>query len=266
MIDDWQHLTSPELAERTGPDVLAVMALGAIEQHGPHLPLSTDLDIAMGLQAAALARLDTDLKVLVLPPMALGASQEHAGFAGTLSLTSEQMSAQLRALGASLAAAGMRRLVLINAHGGNIGWLGPAALDLRVRYGMLVVKANYMLLRPPAHVLAAEELRHGLHGGQAETAMMLHLHPERVRSGRLDHFRSCAEELPDTALLGPEGEAAWAWRAEDLNPQGVVGDARGASAEMGRDLVDYYADRLARIMREAAGMNLDGFAAESTIF
>ncbi|TVS11079.1 MAG: creatininase family protein [Wenzhouxiangella sp.] len=263
MISCWQHLTSPELAELAGADALAVMALGAIEQHGPHLPLSTDLDIATGLQTAALARLDGGLNVVVLPPMALGASQEHAGFAGTLSLPPEQMSAQLISLGAGLARAGLRRLVLINAHGGNIGWLGPAALELRARHGMLVVKANYMLMRAPDHLLAADELRHGLHGGQAETAMMLHLHPERVRSDRLECFPSCAEMLPDSAVLGPEGEAAWAWLAEDLNPQGVVGDARGASAEIGRELVDYYAARLARVLTEAAQMDISGFESRS---
>ena len=94
MIRHWQHLTSPELAELAGPDGLAVMVLGAIEQHGPHLPLSTDLDIANGLLTHALADLDPALEVFVLPPLALGASDEHGSFVGTLSLSAAQMSAQ----------------------------------------------------------------------------------------------------------------------------------------------------------------------------
>lgn len=259
MIHYWQHLSAPELAERAGPEGLAVLALGAIEQHGPHLPLSTDLDIACGLQAAALARLDEALEVFVLPALALGASAEHAGFAGTLSLTPAQMSKQLLAIGRGLDRAGLRRLVLLNAHGGNIGWLGPAALRLRRRFGMLVVKANYMRFPAPANLIGAEELRHGLHGGLAETAMMLHLHPDRVRSDYLQRFVSSAEALPRDALLGPEGQASYAWLAEDLNPAGVVGDAASASAELGARLVDFYAQRLAGVISEAARMDPAGF-------
>jgi creatinine amidohydrolase len=263
MIHQWQHLTAPELAERVRADAVAVLALGAIEQHGPHLPLSTDLDIACGLQAAALESLDASLEVFVLPPLALGASDEHAGFAGTLSLRAEQMSAQLLAIGEGLHRAGLRRLVVLNAHGGNIGWLGPAALALRRRFGMLVVKAHYMQFAAPAHLLGADELRHGLHGGQAETAMMLYLHPDRVRSGQLQRFVSVAEDLPENSVLGPEGQAAWAWLAEDLNPAGVVGDAGAASAELGRQLIEYYAGRLTQVISEAAGLDLSGFAAAS---
>lgn len=264
MIHHWQHLTAPELAGRVRADGVALLALGAIEQHGPHLPLSTDLDIACGLQAAALAHLDASLEVFVLPPLALGASDEHTGFAGTLSLSARQMEAQVMAIGEGLHRAGLRRLVVLNAHGGNIGWLGPAALALRRRFGMLVVKANYMQFDPPAHLLDADELRHGLRGGQAETAMMLHLHPERVRRAHLQRFASVGESVPDDGVLGPEGQAAWAWLAEDLNPAGVVGNAAAATAEQGRQLIEHYALRLARVIGEAAGQDLRGFEPRPT--
>jgi len=256
MIHRWQDLTSPELAEYASPDAVAVMALGAVEQHGPHLPLSTDLDIATGLLERALERLDRELEVFVLPAQALGASDEHAGFVGTLSLSAGQMGDQLARVGAAVSGAGIRRLILINAHGGNIGWLGPAALNLRRRFEMLVIKASYMTFRTPEHLLSAEELRVGLHGGQAETAMMLHLHPERVRIDRLQHFLSSAAAAPADALLGPEAEAAWAWCAEDLNPDGVVGNAAAADAELGRELVDFYVAKLADVLRETAAARL----------
>ncbi len=259
MIHYWQHLSAPELAELADEDGVALLALGAIEQHGPHLPLSTDLDIACGLQTAALARLDPALEVFVLPPLALGASEEHTGFAGTLSLTAGQFSAQIQAIGEGLNRVGLRRLVIVNAHGGNIGWLGPTAVSLRRRLGMLVVKANYMLFEAPAHLLGADELSHGLHGGQAETAMMLYLHPELVRSDRLEKFDSVAESLPANAMLGPEGQAAWAWMAEDLNSAGVVGDAAAATPALGQELIDYYADRLAGVISETAAMDLTRF-------
>lgn len=256
MIHRWHHLTSPELAERAGPDALAVMVLGAIEQHGPHLPLSTDLDIASGLLEQALIALEPSLDVFVLPPLALGASDEHAGFAGTLSLSAGQMSRQLQRIGAAVTGAGIRRLILVNGHGGNIGWLGPAALKLRRRHEMLVVKASYMRFRAPAQLLGAEELRRGLHGGQAETAMMMHLHPERVRDAKLRRFPCFASDPVADAVLGPEAEAAWAWLAEDLNPQGVVGDAAAADPILGRQLVDFYADKLVQVLRQAASTRL----------
>lgn len=256
MIHHWQHLTSPELAELAGPDAVAVMALGAIEQHGPHLPLSTDLDIACGLLGHALDGLDPALDLFVLPPLALGASEEHASFAGTLSLSATQMSAQLQQLGAALARVGLRRLVLVNAHGGNIGWLGPAALALRKRHDLLVVKASYMGFRAPPQLIGARELRLGLHGGQAETAMMLYLHPDRVRSDRCQDFESAAARLPDGAVLGPEGEAAWAWLAEDLNPHGVVGQAATATAGQGQALVEFYAGKLRQVIVETAATRL----------
>ncbi|MFP4208285.1 MAG: creatininase family protein [Wenzhouxiangella sp.] len=263
MIYRWQHLTSPELAALAGPDALAVLVLGAIEQHGPHLPLSTDLDIATGLLEQALVRLEDGPDVFVLPALALGASDEHAGFAGTLALSAEQMAAQLERIGAAVARTGLRRLVLVNGHGGNIGWMGSAALRLRRRHEMLVVKASYMSFRAPSHLLGAEELRLGLHGGQAETSMMMFLQPEQVRVGRLENFSSCAGELAPDAMLGPEGEAAWAWLAEDLNGRGVVGDAASADAELGRQLVDFYAGKLARVMREAATTRLAGLSHRS---
>ncbi|MEE4637986.1 MAG: creatininase family protein [Wenzhouxiangella sp.] len=256
MIHYWQHLTSPELSERAGPDALAVMVLGAIEQHGPHLPLSTDLDIATGLMERALAALDDGPDVLVLPALALGASDEHAGFAGTLSLSAGQMSRQLERLGAAVAGVGIRRLILVNGHGGNIGWLGASALTLRRRYEMLVVKASYMAFQAPTHLLGADELRLGLHGGQAETAMMMHLHPERVRTAQLENFTSCAGGSEPDAALGPEAEAAWAWLAEDLNGRGVVGNAARADAALGEKLVEFYAARLTQVLREAATTRL----------
>lgn len=252
MIYRWEHLSSPELVELASPDAIAILALGAIEQHGPHLPLSTDLDIVTGLLDRALDDLETPQPVFVLPAMALGASDEHRDFAGTLSLSASQMSEALARIGGAVTAAGIRRLVLVNGHGGNIGWMGPAALDLRRRHGMLVVKASYMQFSAPQDLLGAEELRLGLHGGQAETAMMMHLHPARVRSAKVAKFESVAERLPIDAVLGPEAEASWAWLAQDLNLQGVVGRADLATASLGQRLVDFYGKKLAGVLRETA--------------
>lgn len=255
MIYDWSTLTAPELAELAAQDALAVLALGAIEQHGPHLPLGTDLIIAEGLLAAARNRLQPTRPVLVLPALAIGASEEHEHFAGTLSFSPQHAAGAISAVGERVCSAGVERLVLLNAHGGNHAVMNSAALDLRRRLAMLVVKASYMLMDPPAGVLAAAELRDGLHGGQAETAMMLALAPDHVRMDLARTFESTAARSAE-ALLGPEGPASWAWLAEDLNPAGVVGRADQATIEQGRILIDHYATQLADVIAAAASMSM----------
>lgn len=263
---DWQDLTSRELAERIAADRIgesvAVLPLAAIEQHGGHLPLSTDLDIGLGLLAAARARLPDGFPLFVLPVLAVGASEEHTAFPGTLSLPPEVAIAVIEAHGDALARAGVRRLVLFNSHGGNKPVMDLAALTLRRRWGMLVIKAHYTRFAPPAVGLPAEELRHGLHGGALETALMLQLAPHKVRREALDHPPSRGEAMAGRGeLLGPEGEAAFAWMAEDLHPGGVVGNARLADAALGERLVGHYAERLARLLEEARALDIDGFQA-----
>nr|CDQ33325.1 Creatinine amidohydrolase [Virgibacillus halodenitrificans] len=254
---DWASLSSPELARHVGPESVALLPLGAIEQHGAHLPLSTDVDIADGLVAAARTRVARDLELLVLPTVAVGASMEHGDFAGTLSLTPEIAIAHLVEIGASVARAGVRRLVLFNSHGGNKAVVDLAALKLRERHGLLVVKANYFRFAPPDDALPAEELRHGLHGGALETAMMMHLAPHKVRQAELDEAVSLGahQERAGRTLL-PEGDAGFAWMAQDLHPSGVVGNATLATPILGKRLVAHFAGRLASVIEEARCFDL----------
>lgn len=247
MMYRWDELTSPELAALAERRPVAAVVLGAVEQHGPHLPLGTDSFIGEGLLAAAAQRLAEDFLLLALPTLAIGASTEHKGFPGTLALSAIQMQRQIAAIGDGLSRTGVTRLVLVNAHGGNIGWMDDAALELRRCHAMLVVKASYMRFQAPADLLGADELRNGLHGGLAETAMMRHLAPALVRMDRAEHF---VTRHPHDASLPPQGEAPWAWLAEDLHPAGVVGDAASASAELGRKLIDHYAARLADVLEQ----------------
>ncbi|RFF27507.1 MULTISPECIES: creatininase family protein [unclassified Wenzhouxiangella] len=240
----WGELTTTDFDRLAGQNPVAAMVLGAVEQHGPHLPLATDRIIGEGLLDAASARLKNDFPLLILPPLSLGASEEHADFAGTLSLSADQLKRQVMAVGEGLARAGLERLVLVNAHGGNIGWMNDAALELR-RLNLLAVKASYMQFEPPTDLLAAAELRDGLHGGLAETAMMRHLAPELVR---MDRARDFEPNYPQRGPLAPQGEAAWAWLARDLHPAGVVGDAASANPELGERLVGHYAERLAQVI------------------
>ena len=256
----WQDLTSDEIANLPRHGV-AVMVVGAIEQHGDHLPLSTDLDIGEGLLEKALTLLSEPFPLVRLPSMAIGASDEHLSFPGTLSLPPELAIATLEAHGDAVAHAGLERLVVINSHGGNKAVIDLAALRLRRRHGMLVVKVHYTRMPLPDDLpeasLPVDELRHGLHGGALETAMMRHLAPHKVRLDKLDQPHSRGEVMEGQGLLlGPEGEAAFAWLAEDLHPGGVVGNAPLGTAELGEQLVAHYGQRIARILRETGKIPL----------
>ncbi len=255
----WQDLTTREVAELAARDPVLVLPLSAIEQHGPHLPLDTDDRIGLGLLERACAHLSDEFPLRILPPMRVATSDEHSDYPGTLTLQPETALAVLRDLGSSIARTGIRRLLLHNSHGGNAAIMELAALDLRRRHALLVGKYHYFRQPLPSDVeIPPTEVRHGLHGGQIETAMLLHLAPHCVRTGAIDHARSLGEDLQrELEILGPEGQASFAWLAQDLNPQGVVGDGRSATAEQGRRLVEHYAAGLAAAIRDTRRFPLE---------
>ena len=258
----WQAMTTTEARAFAARDPVVILPLAGIEQHGPHLPLSTDLDIGLGLLREASRQLPDGLPARVLPPQATGASREHLRFAGTLSLDTELVVELIHQHGTALAESGVRRLVIFNSHGGNVAAMDTAALRLRDEHGMLVVKASYFSFSRPDDVALPEaEWRHGLHGGAVETAMMLHLCPSTVHTDVLQRFRSLGHDLDGTLKrLGPEGEASFAWLAGDLNPDGVTGDARLADAETGLRLVAHYGRVLADVIQDARVFPLDRLA------
>jgi creatinine amidohydrolase len=258
----WQSLTTVEAGELEARDPVAILPLASIEQHGPHLPLSTDLDIGLGLLAAAFARLPSDFPAWALPPQAIGCSREHARFPGTLSLESESLVGMIEDVGATLAECGVRRLVLSNSHGGNRHSLDLAGLRLREQHDMLVVKASWFRSpRPEGVELPESEWVHGLHGGALETAMMMYLEPEAVRSAEVSEWRSLGEELEETLThVGPEGNVSFSWMVDDLNDSGAVGDASLADARMGERLVSHYAAVLADVIRDARAFPLERLA------
>lgn len=255
----WQDLTSPELRALAARDPVVVLPLAAIEQHGPHLPLSTDLDIGLGLLDAAAQHLAEGVLAVVLPPVAIGTSMEHEAFAGTLSLDPETASAQIRQIGRAVATAGFRRLLFCNSHGGNTQLMDLAGLHLRRDHGLLVVKCSYFRLGLPDDIdLPVGELRHGYHGGALETAMMLHLAPERVRMEHCGDRVSVAVRLErEMTVLGPEGPAAFSWMTQDLHREGVVGNALLADAALGSRLVRHYGAAIARVIHETGAFPLE---------
>lgn len=254
----WQHRTSATIAELAARDGVAILPLSAIEQHGPHLPLDTDYRIGLGLLQAAYASLADAPPLAILPPMAIATSNEHSGFPGTLTLQPETAMAALRDIGTSVARSGLRRLLIANSHGGNTAICDLVGLDLRRQCGLLVVKHHYFQQPlPDALGIPAEEQRHGLHGGLIETAMMQVLAPGQVHMESAADAPSLGSTLErELDVLQPEGPAAFAWMANDLNPSGVVGNARAATPELGKALIAHYAASLTAAIRDAARFDL----------
>lgn len=262
----WSSLSAEALADRINDRTVALMPLAAVEQHGPHLPLGTDALIADGLVQAALETLPAWLDVLRLPTLAIGQSLEHAAYPGTLTLTPSTFQAVLRELGAAVARAGCRRLVLFSSHGGNLAAADTAALQLRAEHALLVVKACYFDFPPPSgDWLPEREWREGLHGGALETALMLKFAPEQVHPARFAHWPSIEfSALADSRRLGAEsGSGRFAWLAGDLNPAGVSGNAGLATASLGEALTAHYGSILAELLEETADFPLSTFQPSS---
>jgi creatinine amidohydrolase len=255
----WQELATTDFARVDPQRTIALLPVAAIEQHGPHLPLATDAAINEGLIRATLARLPASASVLVLPALPVGDSLEHTAFAGTLSVDLDALLGLWLAIGRSVARAGVRKLVILNSHGGQRAHVDQAALRLRVECGLLVVRAHSFGLGVPPGLFEPEELAHGLHGGAVETSLMLHLRPELVRREAIADFRSLGHDLAARGgLLGVEKPVGIGWMSQDLNPAGVCGDARAARAELGAQLLDHMAMRLAALLAEVADFELPG--------
>jgi creatinine amidohydrolase len=223
------------------PGSTVIWPWGAVEQHGPHLPLGTDALFADRLLDRVLERLPQSLPIWRLPLQSLGFSPEHQGFAGTLSLPAELLIAQLVAVGSQLADAGFARLLLFNAHGGQIALLQTAARQLRARAPQMAVLPCFVWSGPEgvADLIPEPERSTGLHAGLAETSLMLHLAPELV--GALpagDGWRG-PQPPPGWSL---EGAAPTAWLSRDLSDSGVIGDPGGASAALGEQLAQRLVD------------------------
>jgi len=235
-------------------DAVAILPVAAIEQHGPHLPLSVDADLNAGILERALTRLDAALPVLVLPAQVIGHSPEHARFPGTLSLSAETILALWTEIGAAVARAGIGKLLIFNSHGGQPQLVDLVCQRLRSAHRLFAVGVSWFDLpqpQPEPGGLPDTEKRWGIHGGAIETAMMRHLHPEAVREAQAADFASrWIAETAQARLLAPHGAVRFGWETQDLNPAGAVGDARLGDAALGAALVDGAADAVGALIAE----------------
>ena len=248
----------------TMADVIAVLPVAATEQHGPHLPLKVDTAIVDGVIAAALPNLAPSSQALFLPTQAVGFSPEHARFAGTLTLKAETVMRLWTDLGDSIAATGVRKMLIFNAHGGQANFMDIVARDLRARHRMLVYTANWYglpLVSPQGEDLnalfSAQEQRFGVHAGAVETSLMLALDGQRVDRGAAVNFPSSAQARAQRfEILGNGRSAKMAWQIQDYNPSGAVGDASAATAGKGHQLLDAAGRALAQLLAEMQALPL----------
>ena len=227
---------------------MAVLPLAATEQHGPHLPTGTDTFIAEGLIAEASRHVSDDMDLVVLPTQAIGASLEHARFPGTLSVSAAALTTTIISIGESVRNAGLEKLVIVSAHGGNVAAMTSAALECRARFGLLAVTLTFARLGLPPGLVEPDEVENGVHAGLdrdgADAAF-----PARARrheqGGRLPigAERLSANDFKRLRAYGPVG---FGWLAGDLNRDGAAGNAAAATAEIGAAIAEHQAQAPSR--------------------
>ena len=247
----WQNLTTRDFGTVDVERTIALLPVAAVEQHGPHLPLATDALINEAIVGAMLDHLAGEATVLVLPALTIGSSLEHADFPGTLSIDPVNLLRVWTDVGACVARTGIRKLVIFNSHGGQKALVDVAALQLRVDHDLLVVRASYFAFGAPVGLFANEEWLHGIHGGEVETSLMLHLNPDLVRRDALENFPSLGVKLAEkNQLLGAEKPVGFAWKSQDLHAAGVCGNAAAADARRGAEYLVHLAQCLTSLLVE----------------
>jgi creatinine amidohydrolase len=253
----WAEMTTVEVSTSDTTSWIAVLPVAAIEQHGPHLPLLTDTAIAQAYIDRVLALAPTDLPFSFLPIQAVGKSNEHIASPGTLTLSWETLTRVLIETAESVARAGVRKLVLVNSHGGNVPILDIVAREMRVNHRMLCVATHWSRLGQPAGLYSDWELRYGIHGGDIETSIMRAARPDLVRMENAKKFRSLQEQLEQRhAHLRAHGPIAFGWQAQDLGPDGTVGDASLATVEKGRETIDHIAKGFIALLEDVRAFDM----------
>lgn len=255
----WTDFAAREFDGVDPNKTIAILPVAAVEQHGPHLPVGTDTIINTSMMELLAERAPENLDIRILPVQSIGKSNEHVWAKGTITHTATNLIEAWTQIGLEVARAGVRKIVIVNSHGGNEEIMGIVARELRVRAGMLAVKSGWRFT--PPDVLTDLERRHGIHGGDAETSLILHFKPHLVDMARAENFVSIAardEQL--FKYLRPTGAFGhvYAWIASDINPAGAVGDASIATAEKGRTIAEANVAGMLEVLAEVERMPLPG--------
>jgi creatinine amidohydrolase len=244
------ELRAPEIPARLRAESVLVVPVGAIEQHGAHLPLHTDLLIAEAVAQAAVERVGDQLDVWLLPALAYTKSNEHAWSPGSFWMSPTTMLAVLDDLGRSVAATPARRLVFLNGHGGNSALLAVANRELRLHHGLTTFMTHPGVPPDQGGLSAGHEHGMGVHAGHDETSIVLHLAPELVDLSAAR--RAVPEHLAANRYVRFGGAVAFGWLSNDFDDGGVIGDPTGANADHGKVLFEAAVDAFAEALAEIA--------------
>jgi creatinine amidohydrolase len=252
---DWSEMTWQDF----GADAVewtAVLPLAATEQHGPHLPLGVDAFIAEAYLARVRMLLPDELPVSFLPVQPVGQSQEHERFPGTLSFSAGTVIRAWTEIGESVCRAGVRKLIMVTSHGGNVQAMEIVARDLRARHDMLVVTCGWHRFGYPEDLFGADE-RHGIHAGEIETSLMLSARRPAVRMENAAAFTPATIAMSkEFRWLSAARPAGFGWMTQDLHPSGALGDARTAAAEKGAAALDHGARAFIELLRDVDAFDL----------
>ncbi len=243
-----EELRAPEVGTRLSSSSVIVVPLGAIEQHGPHLPLNTDLIVAAAAAEALVGRAGKECDAWLLPPLAYTKSNEHAWAPGTMWLSATTMLSVLDDIGRCIAATPARNVLFLNGHGGNSALVQVANRELRLRHGLRTFLAHPHVPADQGGGSHPSELGMGVHGGMDETSVMLHLRPELV--DMTSAVRSVPEGLARNRHVRFGGSVPFGWLSDDFFSDGVIGDPTGATAEAGKAMFEASVASLAEALVE----------------
>ncbi len=254
----WDH-TVKDFAEMDMAGVVAVLPVAAVEQHGPHLPVRVDSAISAGILARTAQLMPLDMPVLILPMQSVGRSVEHAAFPGTLTLSHETLYRVWYEIAESVHRAGCRKIVFVNSHGGQPQVMDILCRELRIRLGMFAVSSWVYSGTDLSDLFSDHEMKHGIHGGEMETSVMLHLHGDQVDMQHAQDFVPVSVEMErEGLLLMPEGAGVgYGWQTQDLQEWGACGNAAAADADRGKAVVERCAEGLVRLFREVVDFPME---------
>jgi creatinine amidohydrolase len=255
---DWTAIHWQDVAKEDAAGWIAVLPLAATEQHGPHLPLRTDVLIAEAYLARVRELLPENIPVTFLPIEEIGISTEHTDYPGTLTLSADAAMKAWMAIGESVVGAGLKKLVMVTSHGGNSAAMSIVAQDLRARYGLLAITTAWSRFGAPEGIFSTEELRHGIHGGAMETSIMLARYPREVRNDAIRNFEPSSIAMEKKyRWLSTHRPAPLAWQAQDLHPSGAAGDATQASAAKGELLLNHCAHAFCELLADVDSFDVN---------
>ncbi|HXH42815.1 MAG TPA: creatininase family protein [Bradyrhizobium sp.] len=258
---DWTDIDWAQAGPAEVSRWIAVLPLAATEQHGPHLPLTTDVLIADAYMARVRQLLPASVPASFLAVEPVGISTEHIDYPGTQTLPTDVALKRWTGIGEEVARRGLRKLVIITSHGGNSAAMMLVAQDLRAHQKMFVVTTSWSRLSGADELFPADEVRHGIHGGAVETSIMLARYPDQVRKDAIANFRASSIAMEQQyRWLSTQRPAPFAWQAQDLNPSGAVGNATLADPAKGERLIDQGARAFCELLSEVDNFDVNRLA------